>query len=206
MAQIGIKLADHSFYPVLDDEKPQRKRLVLTVARDGQESVQVDLLRRGDNGDQLVGCLVLEGLPGDAGVELEFILGLDGDGNVDARISDSSGRQFQSLSANLSQLEIESPYGLPEELLHVPDVDYDDEILEDMDDEEDQIGRAGRHRRFNPVVLVAVVLIVLGITLVGAYFVFMILKGDPLPELRASVSMVSTVSTVFPAGVGRFFG
>ncbi len=115
MAQIGIKLADHTFYPVLDDETPRRKRTVLSVAKEGQHSVQVDVIRRDETGDQVVGCLVLEDLPDEAGGEIEFVLGIDADGNVDARISDPSGEQYQSFSVNVAQLDLSESFSLPDE-------------------------------------------------------------------------------------------
>ena len=43
--KIGIKIADGSFYPILDGDTKQKKRMVLTTVKDGQESVQIDLYR-----------------------------------------------------------------------------------------------------------------------------------------------------------------
>jgi hypothetical protein len=115
VAQIGIKLADHTFYPVLEDETPRRKRTVLSVAKEGQRSVQVDVIRRDDGNDQVVGSLVLEDLPDDSGGEVEFVLGIDSDGTVDARISDPSGEQYQSFSVNVTQLDLAESFSLPDE-------------------------------------------------------------------------------------------
>ncbi len=236
MAQIGIKLADHSFYPVLEDDSPQRKRMVLTVAREGQHSVQIDLLRRSETGDQLVGCLVLEDLPGETDTELEFVLGLDGSGNIDARISDSSGSQYQCLAANLSQLDLPSAYGLPEETSDVADIsgmeslDDDlpgDDFLPDLDLPEEFDGEARVHasisdnlaeadfqdydedgdaeadsiddaRPVNAVLLLALILIVLGLVLVGAYFFFTILRGEALPELPGTAAILSLSVAYLP--------
>jgi hypothetical protein len=55
---IGIKLADGSFYPVLEEGVANTKRLTLTTARDNQETVHVVLVR---------------GRPGATGGELTFI-------------------------------------------------------------------------------------------------------------------------------------
>lgn len=115
MAQIGIKLADGSFYPVLEDDSPHRKRMTLTVARDGQTSAQIDLLRMDGEDHQYVGCLVLEDLPAHGATELELIVGLDGEGNVDAQVSDSAREQYQSLSVNLASLDVGSSYSMPDE-------------------------------------------------------------------------------------------
>ncbi len=45
MKQIGIKLADGSFYPILEDGKPAGKKLGLTTVMDNQSRVVVDLYR-----------------------------------------------------------------------------------------------------------------------------------------------------------------
>ena len=42
---IGIKLADGSFYPVLEEGTPSEKKLELTTVRDGQTTVQLNLYK-----------------------------------------------------------------------------------------------------------------------------------------------------------------
>lgn len=249
MAQIGIKLADHSFYPVLDDETPQRKRMVLTVARDGQKSVQVDLIRRRDDGDQSVGCLVLEELNDTAGTELEFVVGVDIDGNVEARISDPSGEQYQSFSVRLDQLDVADTYSLPDTSEDAPDIaavesineEFDDTDLEfpdvdfpeDLDRSEDDDlapdfaadlsgGPGGSRdfdgfsdgddlaedwddtdgesesppRRFNPLLLIAIVLLSLSVVALGAYGLFNWLRSGSLPELRSAAVIPYVITTL----------
>ncbi len=115
MARIGIKLADGSFYPVLETESPQRKRIVLTVAREGQTSAQIDLIREDGDAQQYVGCLVLEELAADTPSELKLTVGLSADGEIDAQVTDSGGDQYQSLSVNLSTLETSESFSLPED-------------------------------------------------------------------------------------------
>lgn len=115
MARIGIKLADGSFYPILEDETRQKKRLVLTAARDGQTSAQIDLLRQDEQTHQYVGCLVLEDLPAEGVTELELVVSLDDDRNVEARISDAAGAQYQSLAVNLDTLTSAESFSLPDE-------------------------------------------------------------------------------------------
>ena len=43
MKYIGIKLADGSFYPILEKGKSDKKTLDLTTVTDNQTTVQVDL-------------------------------------------------------------------------------------------------------------------------------------------------------------------
>ena len=45
MKTIGIKLADGSFYPVLEEGNAKTYQLDLTTVKDGQTKVQIDLYR-----------------------------------------------------------------------------------------------------------------------------------------------------------------
>ena len=45
MKTIGIKLADGTFYPILEEGEPKTRKLNLTTAKDNQTKVQVDLYR-----------------------------------------------------------------------------------------------------------------------------------------------------------------
>ena len=62
--RIGIKLADGEFYPILPENRPARKRLIVTTVKDDQASVQIDLYR-GEaarvTGDDYI---VMAGYPG----------------------------------------------------------------------------------------------------------------------------------------------
>ena len=63
---IGIKLADGSYYPIINEEDaPKRRKLVLTTAHDDQTNVQIDLFRgEGSNiKDALyIGSLFIENI------------------------------------------------------------------------------------------------------------------------------------------------
>ena len=115
MSLIGIKLADGSFFPVIEHDVPQRKRVVLTVAREGQTGVQIDLIRRDGDIEQYVGCLVLEDLAEGVETEIELVVGLDDERNVDAKISDKGGEQYQSFSVNLDKISAPESYSLPDD-------------------------------------------------------------------------------------------
>src|SRR5574344_2241498 len=45
MKHISIKLANGSFYPILEEGKPEKKLLDLTTVQDNQTTVQIDLYR-----------------------------------------------------------------------------------------------------------------------------------------------------------------
>lgn len=143
MARIGIKLADGSFFPVLEDSQPARKRLVLSLARTGQTSAQIDIIRRDESLEQSIGCLVLQDLPDGGAADLEFVLGLDAEGTIDARVSDPTGEQYQSVAVSLSTLSNLESYSLPdttedEPLTDIGGVDSLEDIsLPDLEDEVD---------------------------------------------------------------------
>ena len=48
-AKIGIKLADGSFLPIMDDDFSASETLELTTVRDDQRSVQINLFKKEDD-------------------------------------------------------------------------------------------------------------------------------------------------------------
>jgi hypothetical protein len=62
---IGIKVANGEFYPIMEENSPVKKRLILTTAHDNQKSIQIDLYNSYAKtmADALyVGSLVVEDL------------------------------------------------------------------------------------------------------------------------------------------------
>ena len=57
MSQIGIKLANHDFFPIIDvSNLPIEKEIELTTIRDGQKTVQINLFKKdGDDEPLYVG-------------------------------------------------------------------------------------------------------------------------------------------------------
>ncbi|MGP1438073.1 MAG: LysM peptidoglycan-binding domain-containing protein [Treponema sp.] len=109
MAQIGIKLANHDFFPIIDeDEKlPIEKELELTTVRDNQESVQINLFKNDGEFDPVyVGSLIIEDLSkmssGDATILLK--LKLDENKNLSAEAVDKDSGSKQSLSIPINDL------------------------------------------------------------------------------------------------------
>ena len=60
MNDIGIKLADGTFYPILSDAV-RFQNIELTTVRDNQETVQIDLFQKGEPWDS-IGSLIVEDL------------------------------------------------------------------------------------------------------------------------------------------------
>ncbi len=132
MAEIGIKLADGSFFPILDDSAPARKRVVLTTAREQQDNVQIDLIRQENDVIEHVGFLLLEDLgESDEGArELSLTIGIDASGNLDAQIATTDDSQYQSFAVNVHELEGSGSFDMPDVASTIGDV----EVAEDLDD------------------------------------------------------------------------
>ncbi len=133
---IGIKIADGSYFPILEEGNSKRKRLVLTTVNDNQESVQIDLYK-GDGNELLdavyVGSLLIENIaPGPKeSSEIELKIGFDQEGNLNAEAGDLVSGQFESLSISMETLGEASMYDVPEFSLD----DSPDELKIDNDDE-----------------------------------------------------------------------
>lgn len=145
MAQIGIRLADGRFYPILDEGVEVKKRLVLTTVKDGQTSVQIDVYRGAE--DPLVersyiGSLVIENIParlkGEPDIRLD--IGLDAEGNLNAYAKELASGEHQALSVSLKSLAHEETYD-------IPDFDFQEESVSTADDfdipEEDAFNSPG---------------------------------------------------------------
>lgn len=94
MKTIGIKLADGSFYPVLEDNTPSEKKLELTTAHNNQTKVMVDLYRSANctmEDAEYVDSLQIENLVArpNGETDIKFTISLDEDNQLSAKIVDS---------------------------------------------------------------------------------------------------------------------
>jgi len=116
---IGIKIADGSYYPVLEEDFAGSKRLTLTTVKDGQDRVQIDLYR-GEGHTlghaQYVGSLVIESIPPapQGEPEIELILGINPTGELTAEASDRSTGESQVFTTGIRSLGEEEIYAEPE--------------------------------------------------------------------------------------------
>ena len=118
-SQIGIKIADGTFYPVLDEGTYEKKRLVLTTVKDNQENVQIDLYRSSGGSMEeadYVGSLIIENItPAPGGEpEVEVILGIDEEDTLNAIANDRATGNKQSLSTSLQHLSEQGDYTIPD--------------------------------------------------------------------------------------------
>ena len=109
MSQIGIKLANHDFFPIIDEDGklPIEKELELTTIRDNQESVQINLFKKDGELEPLyIGSLIIEDLNkapcGDATIVLK--LTLDENKNLSAEAVDRDSGNKQSFSISMNEL------------------------------------------------------------------------------------------------------
>jgi len=113
VSTIGIKIANGEFYPILEENSPVKKRLVLTTVHDNQHSVQIDLYKsitRSMADVQYIGSLVMENIKprpkGEPSIELVISSSENGDIVADAVDLDTSVQgEHQVLSVCLKCLE-----------------------------------------------------------------------------------------------------
>lgn len=151
MAQIGIRLADGRFYPILDEVDEVKKRLVLTTVKDGQTSVQIDVYRGAEDPlveRSYVGSLVIENIParpkGEPDIRLD--IGLDAEGNLSAYAKELVSGEHQALSVSLKSLSHEETYD-------IPDFDFQEDsaaLSDDFDIPEDGEFAAPSDNPFEP--------------------------------------------------------
>ena len=93
MRTIGIKLADGTFYPILEEGEPKRRELEVTTAKDNQDEVRIDLYRSDDESGtnaEYVDTLTVPNLNPHPNGEpsLRLSISLDENGELSAEIVD----------------------------------------------------------------------------------------------------------------------
>jgi len=136
--KIGIKIADGTFFPILEEDSLKKKRLVLTTVNDNQSSVQIDLYKgKGENftDPAYVGSLMIDSIaPVEKGIpEIELKIGLDEENVLNTTAKDLASGTEESLSVSLESLSDETTYDVPEFSL---EDDFDENEYDDMDLEE----------------------------------------------------------------------
>ena len=111
-SSIGIKVADGSYYPILEHGYTGTKKLTVTTAKDNQDKVQIDLYSGSAPAKaptRYIGTLVIENIPPatQGEPEIELTIGLDQEGQLSAQASDSSTGESQSFSTTFADLSTE---------------------------------------------------------------------------------------------------
>ncbi len=202
-SSIGIKLADGSFFPILDEGPSTEQDLELTTMRDDQESVQINLFKKVDETEpEYIGSLIVEeltkGTAGDPTINLK--LKLDEEQNLSAEAVDQVSGSKQSLKLSLKTLN-EDDFDAPDFDLSVPETGFgigedpnredvfvpetedlliDDESLEsDLDEEIEE--EETQKKKFP---LWAIILIIL--LCIGALVLAILLLLKPAPDADAN--------------------
>ena len=114
-SKIGIKLADGTFFPILDEDALSEQSLELTTVRENQESVQINLFKQVDETEpEYIGSLIVEdvstGAAGDPTINLK--IKLDEEKNLSAEAVDEGSGSHQSLKVSLKNLDEASLDGI----------------------------------------------------------------------------------------------
>ncbi|MDR2588214.1 MAG: Hsp70 family protein [Spirochaetales bacterium] len=122
---IGIKIADGSYIPILDETDKSKKKVILTTVRDAQPSVQIDLYRSADSGmmnPSYLGSLKLDDLENaqQGEPEIELLVNIDEDGNLVASVRDLNGENEKSLAVGIDSASSGEPDGSPDFTLSSP--------------------------------------------------------------------------------------
>ena len=111
--KIGIKLADGSFYPIMEDGVPQKKLMELTTVQDNQTTASIDLYRSesGTMDDaEYVDTLELSELKPHPGGEtnMSFIIQLDENNMLSAEVCDPESGKTSVTKADLVNFSAET--------------------------------------------------------------------------------------------------
>lgn len=135
---IGIRLADHSVFPVFSSDEPGGKRLVLTTARDDQERVDIELIRSdeayADRARPLsIGRISLDDLqPGRGGEpEVDLVLHVTREGRLDVTATNRATGNAQSVSIDVDQAATEAEFSVPESLTEGFEPEFATEVHEE---------------------------------------------------------------------------
>ncbi|MGP1595086.1 MAG: LysM peptidoglycan-binding domain-containing protein [Treponema sp.] len=105
-AKIGIKLADGTFFPIMDEDSSlPPEKLELTTVRDDQNSVQINLFKKEDEESEpvYIGSLIVEDIKNKAAGDptIELNLSLDDEKNLSAEAIDVDSGVRQELKVSL---------------------------------------------------------------------------------------------------------
>ena len=157
MRTVGIKLADGSFYPIMEEGSAQTKKLELTTANDNQTCVMVDLYRSKTcsmDDAEYIDTLKIENLNAHQNGEpsISFDVGLDENGELSASIADpetgaTSNSQITLVSRTAEERLVADDYSISgEEEIEETSVDeplVEEEPVEEAVDETDEKDNSG---------------------------------------------------------------
>ena len=199
---IGIKVADGSYYPVLEHGFTGTKKLTLTTAKDNQQKVQIDLysgIAPSPSPARYIGSLVIENIPpaSQGKPEIELLIGIDDEGQLSAEACDNSTGECQKFDTSLGTLETDETTDdtteeRPLEIdLEEPPLTGEAYPVGDTDRRKERLHKKG------PNILLLVLFVVLGLLLVAAvaFFVYRSIRGPAIPLLFTAANSQTTASS-----------
>jgi nucleoid-associated protein YgaU len=203
---IGIKVADGTYYPVLEHGFTGRKKLVLTTAKDNQSRVQIDLYR--GNGSTLsqaryIGSLIIENIPAAAQgqPEIELFVGIDDEGQLSAEANDMSTGESQRFATSLATLPESHTLDESEFVLEGEMPDSFEEPAPAEEETTEEIEQTVARSRKGPNLLLLILFVVLGVLLVlaVAYFVYRSIQGPQIPPMPSTTQSQPASQAAKPA-------
>ena len=198
-AKIGIKLADGTFFPIMDDDFSASETLELTTVRDDQRSVQINLFKKEDDisDPSYIGSLIVEDINEKAAGEptIELHVSLDDEKNLSAKAIDKDSGSHQTLRVSLETFADQSfndvDFDLSSETADA-DIDLSSSntfnTIDDIDDqqgfsatafyEDDEMQTDSEKKRGIPIWLL-ILLILLGIAALVLGVLLLTKKGQP---------------------------
>ncbi|HBG66732.1 MAG TPA: hypothetical protein DDW78_09710, partial [Treponema sp.] len=135
MDSIGIKLADGSFYPILESGKAAKRQLSLTTVKDNQTTVHVDVYRShtGSMEDaEYVDTLEIENLNphGNGEPDLNLDIELDEENKLSAQIHDpETGKKVSLISRTAAERSTPANFSISPDQPSDPDKNPFDDIF-----------------------------------------------------------------------------
>ncbi|MBR2362857.1 MAG: LysM peptidoglycan-binding domain-containing protein [Spirochaetaceae bacterium] len=137
--KIGIKLADGTFYPIMEDGVPQKKLMELTTVQDNQTTASIDLYRSesGTMEDaEYVDTLELSELAPHPGGEtnITFTLKLDENNMLDAEVVEPETGKMSATKSNLVKLPAERKLSIADDVsvADASDIDFEEPPLPEL--------------------------------------------------------------------------
>lgn len=117
---IGIKIANGTYFPILQVDDSIKKRVVLTPVSSGQTDVKIDIYRGEGNGmfnPVYVASLILNNIQEsvDTGSEIELLVGINEENILDAEAVDRVSGEKQFLSISLDAVDEADFFDVSEE-------------------------------------------------------------------------------------------
>ena len=117
--KIGIKLADGSFYPIMEDGVPQKKLMELTTVQDNQTTASIDLYRSEsgtmEDAEYVDTVEISELVPHPGGeASMSFTIQLDENNMLSAEVIDPESGKTSATKADLVNLPSEKRNSVPD--------------------------------------------------------------------------------------------